>query len=82
MASRKFPEGDLDLTPLLKIIGGEIEARERVQSKPPNQANQRRNAEHLPTATTLVSNVVPSQPTRCFCQILHPPSKCTTVTQV
>ena len=83
MASRKFPEGDLDLTPLLKIIGGEIEAWERVQSKPPNQANQRRNAEqHLPTATTLVSNVVPSQPTCCFCQKPHPPSKCTTVTQV
>ena len=48
-----------------------------------NQTNQRRNAEqHLPTATTLVSNVVPSQPTCCFCQKLHPPSKCTTVTQV
>ena len=40
MASRKFPEGDLNLTPLLKIIGEEIEARERVQSRPPNQSHQ------------------------------------------
>ena len=69
MVSKKFPEGDLDLTPLLKIIGGEIEAWERVQSKP----NQQRNAEqHLPTVTTLVS-----PPTCCFCQNPDPPSKCT-----
>ena len=80
--SRHSSEPHQDLIPLLKAIEEEIEARERVQPKPHLSQQRRTSEQQLPTATTLVSNTVPSVVSCCYCQQPHPSGTCTTVTQV
>ena len=80
--SRCSSESHQNLIPLLKAIEEEIEAGERVQPKPNSSQQRRAPEQQLPTATTLVSNTVPSGVSCCYCQQHHPSGTCTRVTQV
>lgn len=80
--SRRSSESPRDLIPLLKAIEEEIEARERLQPKPNSPQQRKAPEQQLSTATTLVSNTVPSVVSCCYCQQHHPSGSCTTVTQV
>jgi len=65
--SRKSPEGDWNLDPLLKIIEEEIETRERVQPKHSHSQQQKNTEQNIPTATNLMSNAAPSTVMCCYC---------------
>jgi len=80
--SRKLTGTNFELTPFLKQLEEEIDARERVNPKPLPVQQRKVADQHLSTATTLVSNVNPTPTSCCFCQQQHPSSMCTTVTQV
>ena len=82
--SRKLADDECDLTSLLKIMGEEVEARERIhskESKPVAPPTRRLAEQHYSTATTLVSGTNP-MPACCFCQQQHPSSMCTVVVEV
>ena len=72
--SRKLTDAECDLTSFLKIMGEEIEARERnhsKESKPAASPTRRPADQHYSTATTLVSETKPI-PRCCFYQQHHP----------
>ena len=85
MISRKLSDTDWDLTAFLKLMGDEIEARERIYRKEPRSVTTqlRKTVDQAPpTATTLVTGTTPTMMSCCYCQQQHPSSTCVVVTHV
>ena len=83
--SRKVSEEDWNLNSLMEAIEAEITARERIGMNSVSRATPRREDKGglPPTATTLVSgNVSGAAMPCCYCNQLHLPINCDTVTHV
>ena len=83
IVSRKVSEEDWNLDLLMNAMEEEITARERVgagQSRPPTRRNEQKTP---PTATALVLGDTSNVQLQCtYCNRLHSPHDCDTVTQV
>ena len=82
IVSREVPEKEWGLDALMKVMGKEVEARERIAMNS-SQTQQRRTSDRSPsTAATLVSGASPSNPSCCYCQQAHSSSSCGVVTSI
>ena len=85
IVSRKVSEENWNLNSLMEAIEEELTARERIGMNPVSRSTQRREDRSgvPPSATTLVSGNAPSSAVPCcYCNQLHLPVNCDTVTQV
>ena len=82
IVSREVSEEEWSLDALMKVMGQEIEARERIATNQ-SQTQQRRTSDRTPlTAAALVSGASPSNPTCCYCQQAHSSNSCGVVTSI
>ena len=83
LISRKVPELDWSLDILLKELGDESQARERVVvDKPTLDSSSAKGERTPPTAATLVAGTGPACSTCCYCHQDHLPKDCRVVSQV
>ena len=81
VVSREVSEEEWSLDALMKVMGQEIEARERIATNQ-SQTQQRRTSDRTPsTAAALVSGASPSS-TCCYCQQVHSSNSCGVVTSI
>ncbi len=79
IVSRKITDEEWNLDALLKVVGQEVEARERTlaSSSQPGKSSKIDRGQH--TAAALMSGS--SNPSCCYCRQLHSSSTCKVVTQ-